>query len=83
MTTADYIAFTTVLVLVIIIIGIIRWLLIFHVNDDTTYPHFYEVLKASNEKLYQWICNLKTPENDYEIEIFNLIITRYNKLKNL
>lgn len=83
MTTTNYIALTTALFLVALIIGIMRWLLAFKISDCKTYPTPYEVVKATDKQLYEWFWNLKTPENEYEVEIFNMILQRYNEIENV
>ena len=86
MSTINTIGLLVVLFLVMLIMGICRWLCVFCTREKNTYPTAYEVAKASDEQICEWVEDLDFAETASDLTIMNLIIERYlaiNKIENV
>ncbi|HCY40405.1 MAG TPA: hypothetical protein DHV48_03490 [Prolixibacteraceae bacterium] len=77
MSIINIIGISAALFLTMLILGIARWLCVFRFREENGYPTAYEVEKAADEQICNWIKNLEIPVNDSELQVFNLIAERY------
>lgn len=86
MSTVNIIGLLASLFLMMLVLGIARWLCVFHVREENEYPSAYEVEKAADEQIIFWIRNLDIPSTDSQRKIINLIAERYltiNQIENV
>ena len=77
MSTINIIGLLASLFLVLLILGVARWLCVFKIREENAYPTAYEIDKATDQQICNWVKNLEIPVTDSELQVFNLIAERY------